>query len=396
VGAIEPRHVVVPLRKFMPGGDFRMAEIHGVDTDKQQVYFQIVGAEEPEALHYDHLVFALGSVTKTPPIPGLKEHGFTLKSLVDAIEQRDRGIRLLELANSIEDPVKRAELLTFVVVGANFTGVEFAGEYHAFMTELAESYPNLHKEDIRMIMLERGGNILDAMRPSLQEWVQESLTERGVDIRLKTSIQEVGPDSCVLTTGERVRTRTVVWTAGVAPPGLLKQIPTFPLNERGYIRCTRDLRIEGFENVWAIGDVATVLSAEGAVYAGTAQNASRQGPLVADNILASMRGDKTNEFDFRPLGAFAAIGHRKAAADFLGRDFKGFIGWLMYRGAYLMKMPTLGTKVRLFMDWLVEFFFHSDPVQVGVHRQKNLTVPAPAEKAEASAVPNDQPTAYLR
>jgi NADH:ubiquinone reductase (H+-translocating) len=370
VGAIEPRHVVVPLRKFMHRGDFRMAEVLAIDLQAQQVHYQPIGDEHPHSLHYDHLILALGSMTRRPPVPGLADNGFEMKSLSDAISLRDRGIRLLELANTIEDPVLKKEILTFVAVGGNFTGVEFAGEYQAFLSEMAVDYPNLNPKDVSMVLVEHGKRILPTVRPHLAEWALDTLVGRGVRVQTEMSVDAVGLRDCTLTDGTKIPTRTVVWTAGIAPPEILKHIPGLPINEKGYINCERDLRVAGFPNVWAVGDCATVRTAEGTVYAATAQNASRQGPLVAQNILATLRGEPTKTFDFRPLGSFAAIGRRVAAAEFLGREFRGFIGWFMYRGAYLMKMPTFATKVRLAMDWLLEFVLRSDPVQTGVHRRR--------------------------
>jgi NADH dehydrogenase len=370
VGAIEPRHVVVPLRKYLPRGDFRMAEVLDVDLKGQQVHYQPIGADEAQSIHFDHLILALGSVTRKPPVPGLAENGFEMKSLADAISHRDRGIRLLELANTVEDPVLKRELLTFVAVGANFTGVEFAGEYQAFLSEMAEDYPNLQPKDVRMVVVEHGKRMLPTVRPHLADWARDTLIKRGVEVHTEMSVVAVGPRDCTLTDGTNIPTRTVVWTAGIAPPAILQKIEGLTLNEKGYIACERDMRVKDWPNVWAIGDCATVLTAEGKMYAATAQNATRQGPWVADNILATLDGRPTKTFDFRPLGSFAAIGRRVAAAEFMGREFRGVLGWFMYRGAYLMKMPTFGTKLRLATDWLVELLLRSDPVQTGVHRRK--------------------------
>lgn len=370
VGVVEPRHVVVPVRSVFPRGDFRMAEVLGVDTANQQVTFQVIGCDEPERLHYDHLIFGLGSVTKIPSsIPGLREHGFELKTLGDAIELRDRAIRMLELANTMPDPKERRDLLRVVVVGANFTGIELAGEYHAFMTEAAESYPNVRPDEIEVKVLEYAERILPAVDEKLARWCHETLAKRGLDIRTKTSTTEVHERHCVLTTGEIVPTRTVVWAAGIAPSPLIAQIGTLTTNSRGYIDCERDLRVKGFDNVWAIGDAATVVDAEGKPYAATAQNASRQGPHVAQNVLAAVRGEATRPFDFQTLGSFAAIGRRSAAAEVKGRNITGFFGWLLYRGAYLSKMPTLSLKVRLVLDWTLELLFRTPAVQLGVHRK---------------------------
>lgn len=371
VGAVEPRHVVVPLRKFLPRGDFRMAEVQKVDLKKKQIEYHVIGCDSPELIHFDHLVFALGSVTKIPTtIPGLREHGFELKSLVDAVELRDRAIRMLELANTMESAQDRRDLLRVIVVGANFTGIELAGEYHAFLTELSRDYPHVSESDIQMMVLEYADRILPAVDQKLAEWAHQTLVKRGVDIRTKISISEVGEKYAVLTTGERIPTQTVVWAAGIAPHPMVASIEGMPLNQKGYIECERDLRVKGFEDVWAIGDSATVFDENGKPYAATAQNASRQGPHVAKNILNAMAGRPLKSFDFKVLGSFAAIGRRQAAAEVMGRNVPGFFGWLIYRGAYLTKMPTFAMKARLLMDWVLEFFLHSTPVQLGVHRPR--------------------------
>lgn len=368
VGTIEPRHVVVPIRKFMPHADFRMAEVVDVDLKNQQVIYQVVGSDTPDRLYYDHLVFGLGSQTKIPKnIAGLKDYGFELKSLTDAVELRDRAIRLLELANTISDSAKRRELLRIVVIGANFTGVELAGEYQAFLQEAAKDYKNVKSDEIQVMLLEYADRILPAVGKDLADWAFNTLTKRGLDIRTKTSVTEIGEDYAVLTTGERVATRTVVWAAGIAPSPMITKIG-LPANEKGYIDTGRDLRVKGYDNVWAIGDAATVFDQNGKPYAATAQNASRQGPLVAENIAATIRGGALKTFDFKTLGSFAAIGHKSAAAEVMGRNLTGFLGWVMYRGVYLMKMPTFGMKLRLLMDWTLELIFKTVPVQLGVHR----------------------------
>jgi NADH dehydrogenase len=378
VGTLEPRHVTVPLRAQAPKADFRMSEVLAVDLEARQVKYRVIGLEEEQSVHYDHLVFALGSVTRVPEnIPGLREFGFEMKALVDATALRDRGIRLLEVANTMERSEDRRALLTFVVVGGNFTGIELAGEYHAFLQDASRRYPNIQKGDIRTVVLENADRILPGTTEGLARWCSETLRKRGVDIRLKTTVSEIGADFAQATDGERIPTHTVVWAAGIAPnPG----VKAFGLsaNEKGYVRCGRDLRVEGFENVWALGDSATILSKEGKPYAATAQNAVRQGPLCARNIAAALSGGEMKEFKFSTLGNFAAIGHRQAAAQVLNFELRGFLGWVVYRGAYLMKMPTLKLKLRLIGDWIGELLIPHEPVQIGVHDER-VTGPGSAE-----------------
>jgi NADH dehydrogenase len=367
----------------MKGGDFLMADVTEVDLKNQSVTYRVIGQDTTDSIHYDHLLIAVGSVTRMLPIPGLKEYAFEIKSLSDAVELRDRGIRLLELANTMSDKTQQRNLLRHVVVGANFTGIEFAGEYQAFLMDAVRDYHRLDPEDVEVIILEHGDRILNAVSDDLADWAERTLIQRGVRLLKKISVQEIGEDYALLTDGTRLGTHSVIWAAGVAPNPLLGRIAGLPLNSKGYIDCEQDLRVKGFENVWAVGDSATVLADNGKPYAATAQTASRQGPLAAKNIVRTIKGEPTSPFKYHPLGSFAAIGHRRAAADFLGKNIKGVLGWVLYRGTYLMKMPTLAMKMRLGMDWLLELILPSESVQVGVHRPRS----ADARMAEQSEHP---------
>jgi len=197
VGNLEPRHVVVPIRRFTGRDSFVMAEIISIDLERQTARYKVFGSEEENTVHYDHLVLAPGSATKLPPVPGLKEHGFEIKSLADAIEMRDRGIRLLELANTIRDRELRREILRVVVVGSNFTGIEFAGEYQAFLQESRRSYSNVAAEDIQMVLIEYADRILPALDADLAAYARRHLERRGLDIRTKTTIKEMTESTAI-------------------------------------------------------------------------------------------------------------------------------------------------------------------------------------------------------
>jgi NADH dehydrogenase len=371
VGNIEPRHVVVPLRNFLKGhkgAEFRMGEVTSVDLRQQQVEYMPLGTEDAVHIHYDQLVLALGSITKMPPIPGLREHGYEMKSLIDGVNMRDRGIRLLELANSIEDKNLRRELLRVVVVGSNFTGIEFAGEYQDFMTDARRSYDNVHRDELGMMVLEYADRILPAIDEDLAEYAREHLAKRGLDIRTKTSITEVAKDHVILTDGKRVPTHTVVWCAGIAPNPMLAEIKDLPRDEKGYIECEQSLRVKGFENVWAIGDSAKVLDPSGKPYAATAQNATRQGQVVGSNIAYALRNQPLKDFSFNPVGSLAALGCRSAVAKVFGIKLSGFLAWWLYRTVYVMKMPSWSRRIRIVMDWTVDLFFAREPVQLGIRK----------------------------
>ncbi len=385
VGGIEPRHVVVPLRSYARDA-FRMGEILNVDLARKQVRFQASGSTEPTEISFDHLVIGLGSVTRFPNIPGLAENAYELKSVADAIGIRDRAIALMEQANECRDLEKRKQLLTFVIVGGNFTGTELAGELQHFLSELVDGYPNLKKSDIKVIVFEHGKRLLGAMSERASAWALKTLQDRGVEVHLGSSVVEVLPQGVRTETQEWVPAESTFWTAGIQPSPLLKNIEGLPLTERGYIKARADLRVDGYDNVWAVGDAAAVPMPDGKPFAATAQNAVRQGPQVAKNILSSIAGKPLENFAYRSLGAFAVLGGYKAAADLFGFNVNGLIGWLLFRGAYLSKMPTFALKLRLSMDWFLDLFLRAPTVQIGVHRSR---IPMPVQlgkEAEASPV----------
>ena len=367
VGTIEPRHVVVPIRDFVRDQDFRMAEITAVDLETQHVRYRMIGDIAQSSMHYDHLVLAMGSITKMPPVKGLAEYGFQLKSLADSISLRDRAIRLLELANTVEDVETRRALLRVVVVGANFTGIELAGEYQDFLTAARKSYSNIAREDISVVVLELSDRILAAIDEDLAEYASKHLTDRGLDIRTKTSVSEVCEDHVVLTDGRSLKTYTCIWAAGIAPNPLLDRSDALP-KEKGWIKAGTDLRVQGFDNVWVIGDLAKVDDPTHKGYGATAQNAVREGVHVAKNIGRVIEGRPTTPFVYNPIGSLAALGCRTAVAKVFGIKVSGLFAWWLFRTVYLMKMPSWSRRIRIIMDWTTDLFFARDIVQLGVPR----------------------------
>lgn len=368
VGSLEARHVVVPTRMFLKRGRLLMAEIQSVDLQAQSAIIQVVGADDTKRLHYDHLILAVGSTTKLPNIPGLKEHAFQFKGLADGIDLRDRGIRLLELANTIDDPRVRRAILRVVVVGANFTGIEFAGEYQDFLIDASRSYDRVSRDEISVVVLELADRILGALEPELAAYAHRHLVARGLDIRTKTSLTRVEEREVTLTDGSRLETYTTVWCAGIAPSPVLSQIDGLPANKQGYIECGKDLRVSGYDNVWAVGDSAAVMDDEGKPYVATAQNATRQGTMCAANVLRAIAGEPTEPFRFSSLGSLAALGCRTAVAKVFGIKVAGFPAWFLYRSVYLFKMPSWSRRFRIMMDWTADLFMRAQPVQLGIRR----------------------------
>lgn len=382
-GSLEPRHVVVPIRSFLKSPDaFRMAEVIDVDLDQRQVRLRSSEDERTMVLSYEHLVLALGSITRLPDIPGLDRFGYEMKSLIDAVALRDRVIWLLEIANELEDPERRRALLHFVVVGANFTGVEVAGEYHAFLQDAARHYPRINRDECGVTLVEIDSRILRALDPELADYARRKMKQRGVDIRLETSVREIHEDHLVLDDGTQLPACTVIWCAGIAPNPLQLRIG-LPLDERGYVLCDRELRVQGHPGVWGIGDCAVNIDEDGKPYPATAQDAVRQGIHLARNLARVLDGGEPVAHRHRSIGSLAALGCRSGVARLFGVRLSGFLAWWVYRTVYLFKMPGIARKLRVALDWTFELLFPREVVQLGIHRE------APAERLGGSDEPGE-------
>ncbi len=372
-GALEPRHAVVPLREFLPECTVRTAEVTGVDLERRTVTFTVAGHEVQE-MGYDHLVVALGSVTRLPPVPGLAEWGFAMKDLADAVALRDRVIELLERADATTSAERRRAVLHLVVVGGNFTGVEVAGEFAAFLAEATRAYGNVARSDCRVTLVEMAPRILPGLDADLAGYALDRLRSRGISVRLATTVQEVQREAVLLSSGERLDTWTVVWCAGIAPNPLLGRLG-LPTDGGGWLLCEPNLLVRGTDNVWGIGDCAVNPDPEGRPYPATAQHAVRQGAALAANLSRVLRGRTAEPCVIRSPGALAAIGCRTAVAKVFGVKLSGFAAWFLWRTVYLLKMPGWARRVRVALDWTLALLFRRPVVQLGVHRR----VPAPPE-----------------
>jgi NADH dehydrogenase len=355
-------HIVNPIRKLLKRVNFFEGDVESIDLENKRVSVSHGSERHHHELEYDHLVIALGSTTNFYNLPGLEERALTMKSLGDAIHLRNHLIANLEQADFECFPETREPLLTVLVAGAGFAGVETIAGVNDFLREAMEFYPHLDEGMLRVVLAHPGSVILPELAEKLGRYAQRKLAERGVEIRSKTSVTAVDDQGVVLSDGTRIRTNTLIWTAGTSPNRLLAALPCE--KERGRIVVNEFMEVPGWEGVWALGDCAVVPDKKtGKAYPPTAQHALREGRVLAGNIAASIRGGRKKPFVFKTIGQLAAIGRRAGVASILGFNFSGFIAWWMWRSIYLSKLPRFEKKLRVAIDWTLDLLFTKDLVQ---------------------------------
>ena len=360
-GTLEPRHVVVPLRMMCPHADLILGRAFAHDPERQRV--QVRTGEGLVNLRYTNLVVALGAVARTLPIPGLAEHALGFKSLADAIALRNHVLRRLEAAAAAPNEAHREHELTFVFVGAGYAGVEALAELSDLVRDALRYYPSLRETRQHWVLVDAAPKILPEIPRRLGHYAAEQLAGRGVDIRVGTTLEEVGPHHAVLSDGDRIRTSTLVWTAGVRANPHLSELG-LPLDERGRVVVDGTLRVEGFERIWALGDGARVPNAAtpGEFDPPTSQHALRQARRLAKNL----RGGEARPYRYRMLGQVATLGRYKGIADVLGLHLRGFPGWFVTRTYHLYQLPLLSRKLRVVTDWTTSLFFRRDIAELGM------------------------------
>ena len=369
-GSLEPRHCTVPIREFANKSDLLMGEVKGIDASSNKITLKLCGDDHVRELEYDHLVVALGSVTRVLPenvCSGVTEHAFDVKYMSDAIAIRDRAIELLELANATEDEEERRRLLHFIVVGGNVTGIEVIGELEVFVRSATNMYPNIKPEECRFTVIELAPKILPILPDNLIRWASKTLTNRGIDLWTGKSVKEVHEDHVITSDDEKVPCSTVIWTAGIAPNPVLKEFKDLPLNTHGGVDCEPTYQVKGHKNIWALGDCAGVPGPDGKPMPPLAQIAIRQAKHLANNIAASQRGEPLTNGDVSVLGILVPLGRHKGVMEFKGIKIEGFFAWAMWRAVYLSKMPGFGRKLRVLLDWVINFFSRRDYVQLGMN-----------------------------
>ena len=358
-GTLEPRHVVVPLRLMCPHAELLLGRAVAFDFDRRQV--RVETGEGVFAVSYENVVIALGAVTRTLPIPGLAAHALGFKSLADAINLRNHVLRRLEAAVAAPNEAHRERELTFVFVGAGYAGVEALAELSDLVRDALRHYPELRGARQHWLLVDAAPKILPEIPTRLGDYAARQLAGRGVDIRVATTLQAAEPHAVLLSDGSHIRTSTLVWTAGVRPNPLLAEMG-LPLDERGRLRVDHTLRVEGRDNVWALGDCARVpnLTTPRHPDPPTSQHALRQARRLAKNLTGTPRF-----YRYRMLGEVATLGRYKGIANVVGIPFRGFLGWFITRTYHLYQLPLLSRKLRVVADWTVSLLFRRDIAELG-------------------------------
>ncbi|UQA94572.1 NAD(P)/FAD-dependent oxidoreductase [Streptomyces halobius] len=377
-GSISPRHVVVPLRRVLPQCKVVIGEVTAIDHDERKATVKTLAAEELEdgalTMAYDELVLAPGSVSRTLPVPGLADFGIGFKTVEEAIGLRNHVLEQLDIASSTRDPAVRDAALTFVFVGGGYAGVEALAELEDMARYASRYYHNVKPDDMKWILVEATGRILPEVGPDMGRYAVRELRGRNIDVRLDTRLDSCEDRVAQLSDGARFPTRTLVWTAGVKPSPILAATQ-LPLNDRGRLKCTAALQVEGVEHTWSAGDAAAVpdLTAEPpakpdeppAQCAPNAQHALRQAKVLAENVAAAVRGGPIKNYEHKYAGSVASLGLHKGVAHVYGRKLKGYPAWLMHRAYHLSRVPTFNRKARVLAEWTLASLFKREIVSLG-------------------------------
>lgn len=372
-GILEPRHAVNPIRPLLSRARFVEAEVKSVDLEAKSVSVQLASSPEAQTHGFDHLVLALGGITNLSLVPGA-EHALTFKTLGDAIFLRNQVIRLFEWADVEHDPRRKQAQLTFVIVGAGLVGLELMGELNTFARNVADLYKNVDPDTLHFELIEAGPQIAPEFDEKLANYSAEVLKKRGVTVRTNTPVKAIHPDRIELPDGQIIEAQTIVVATGVAPSPMLKSV-NVPKDRKGRAQTEATMRVQGTDNIWALGDCASIPDANGKPYPPLAQHALREAKQLAANIDATIRGGQPKAFVYSNKGTLAALGHFKGAGKVYGISIYGFVAWWVWRTYYLSRMPRWSRRLRIVIDWTVALFFKNDVVQLDTVRGIQLASP---------------------
>jgi len=365
VGAsVLPSHVIAPIRRMVRRTRFLSARVTHVDMDERKVIFE--GESRNGSISFEHLVFSFGTRANMDLVPGMKQHAMPFKLLGDALQLRNRVIQQMEKAELETDSEIRQWLGHFIVIGAGFSGVEVGGAIQDFIRASQKHYPRLHDSDLQVTMIHRREVPLQEMKPSLGAHALESMSRRGIKLMMSTGVLSVDAQGVVTGEGddERIDGGTVISTIGTQPNPLIESLAVN--TDRGRICVNPDMSVQGSPNLWAIGDCALLKNAIDDKFAPpTAQFAIREGRQLADNIARVIEGKATKSFSYQSRGSMATTGHLTGVAEIYDRvRLGGFPAWLVWRGFYLMLMPTVAKKTRIFFEWTWSMLFSPDIINL--------------------------------
>ncbi len=347
-----------PLRQMLPGVACRTERVQRIDLPQSEIEC-VDGSGTLSRLHYDHVVIACGAESNLGIIPGMTEHGFPFKVMSDAVELRQQIVRQLEQAEASSDLDRRRWHLSFIVVGAGFSGVEVAGELNELVRSSTRFYRNFRKEDVVVTLVHTRDHILPEVAPTLGEFARKKMEKAGITIVLNTRAVAATHEGIELNNGQMLRGATVVCTIGTSITPLIQDLDV--PKEKGRIRTTPEMRIEGQASAWAIGDCALIINAfDNQPSAPTGQFAERQGKQGALNLVRVLKGEPTKPFRFKALGQLCSIGGYQAVAEMFGMRVSGFLAWFLWRGVYLFKLPTWSRRIKVALDWAWDVIFPRD------------------------------------
>ena len=376
-GRIEPRRIAVPLRAVLRRARILQGFVEDVDAEARTLRVDCRTAE-PVLVPWDRLLLTTGSVTRALPIPGVAQHAFGLKTVNEAQQLHDHVLRQLEAADATDDPAERRARLTFVAVGAGYTGTETAAQLQRMTASQLPRFPRLEPQHLSWYLVDLSEQILPELGPRLGAAALRVIHDRGMHVRLGTTVTRLTRDSVSLSDGSEIRTHTVIWTVGVTPPALVRKLG-LPVS-RGRLRVDPTLLLK--EGIWAAGDTAAAqdpFSSVGGDYPPTAQHAQRQGVVLAHNVAASLGWGRARRYRHRDLGLVADLGGRDAVARPLGIPITGVTAKIVTKGYHLYALPAAANRLRVAADWVVNLTSRPIAAQLG-------TIPRVASEAAHSSV----------
>jgi NADH:quinone reductase (non-electrogenic) len=367
-GSVEPRHVVVPLRRVLRKCHVITGTVNRVEHARK-VATITPNEGTPYELRYDLLVLCPGGVSRLLPIPGLAEHGIGFKTIGEAIFLRNHVLSRLDLAVSTSDSQRRRSALTFVFVGGGYAGVEAIAELQDMARYATRYYEGIEPDDMRWVLVEAATRIMPEVSIGLALYTVERLTERNIDVRLDTRLEAAVAGHVKLSDGDEFDAETLVWTAGVRAHPMLADTD-LPRDDKGRLPCHANLTVRGVEGVFSAGDCAAVpdLSRRddpNALTGPSAQHAVRQAKVLADNIVATVRGRELRDYVHHYAGSVASLGLYRGVAEIYGIKLRGIVAWFMHRTYHVSRMPTSNRKIRVLADWTIALFFRRDVVSLG-------------------------------